>query len=70
MSFSRAVTDVHPRKKYRCERVVKIDRLCQFFFKCVEGEQEELMILNIVAKPDRYVEGRYYWFSDEPAFPH
>ena len=42
----------------------------QFFFKCEELEQEELMTLNILARPDRYVEGRYYRFSDEPAFPH
>ena len=61
---------MYPRKKYRCERVRKNNGMVEFFFKCVDGEQEEYILINIVAKPDRYVEGKYYWFSDEPAFPH
>jgi hypothetical protein len=60
----------YARKKWHCQRVVRIDEMIQAFFKCTEREQEELMIINIIAKPDRYVEGKYYWFWDESAFPH
>jgi len=57
-----------PRKRYRCERVRQIgDEMIEAFFKCEDGEQEQLLIINIIAKPDRYEVGKYYWWSDEPA---
>ena len=59
-----------PRKRYRCERVRKNNGVIEAFFKSEEGDQEEYILINVIAEPDRYVVGKVYWWSDEPAFPH
>lgn len=61
---------MNPRKKYRCERVRRNNGILEAMFKRDEDGQEEVILVNIIAKPDRYEVGKYYWFSDEPAFPH
>ena len=61
---------MHSRKKYRCVRVRKNDGIIEAQFNRDEDGQEELIHINVLADVDRYVEGKFYWWHDEPAFPY
>lgn len=57
------------RKKYLCVRVRKNNGIIEAQFKRDEDGQEEIIHINVIADLDRYKEGKYYWWQDEPAFP-
>jgi len=57
------------RDRYRCERVRKNNGIIEVFFTRRDIAQEEHAIVNIVADPSEYEEGKYYWITIEPAFP-
>jgi hypothetical protein len=58
------------RRKFLCERVRRNNGIVEVLWTRIEGEQDELVLVNVIAGPDRYQEGRHYWIHIEPAFPH
>jgi hypothetical protein len=62
---------MHPRSKFRCERIRQKNGVVEVFFSKRDGAgQDEHVLINIVAKPDKFEEGRDYWITIELAFPH
>ena len=61
---------MHSRKKYRCERIRKNNGIIEVMFKRDEDGQEEIILINIISQPDRFEEGKHYWWQVEPAFPN
>jgi len=55
------------RKRYQCQRIRQINGMIEVFFKCVDGNQEEYILINIVGKPEMYEIGKYYDWSDRPS---
>jgi hypothetical protein len=60
---------MHARKKYLCVKVRRNNGIIEAQFFRDEDGQEEIIIVNELCEPDKYVEGRYYWWSSEGAFP-
>jgi len=60
---------MYARKKYRCDHIRKNNGIIDALFKRDEDGQEEIVQINILAGPDRFVEGSYYWVQIEGAFP-
>jgi len=58
------------RFKFRCERVRPNDGIVEVLFTRTEGEQDEHVLVNLLAQRDQYQEGQFYWIAIEPAFPH
>jgi len=61
---------MHPRLKFKCERVRPNNGIIEVFFTRREGDQDEHVLVNVLAKGDQYQQGQFYWITIEPAFPH
>jgi hypothetical protein len=58
------------RNKFRCERIRQNNGVTEVFFTKDDGIQDEHILINMMIDPDKYEEGKYYWWYSEPAFPH
>jgi hypothetical protein len=61
---------MHPRVKFKCERVRQNNGIVEVFFTKDGGIQDEHVLINTIAEPERYERGKEYWITIEPAFPH
>jgi hypothetical protein len=58
------------RAKWKCVWVRKNNGILQARFERDDGVSPEYMIINVVAEAGYYEEGKHYWHTMEPAFPH
>jgi hypothetical protein len=60
---------MHARKKYLCVKVRRNNGIIEAQFVRDEDGQPEIIHINELCRPDKYVEGEYWWWSSEGAFP-
>lgn len=60
------------RLKFRCDRIRGNNGIVEVFLTKENGppSQDETALLNVLKEHGDWEDGKHYWVSVEPAFPH